>query len=88
MRHRLLKTRTAPYDRRLAGSHQQQVSSPSLGICIAAFLVMGAERLCDHCEGILTSKAYRVISEDPERGGILLEMIVFIPAAKKRKNLA
>ena len=48
---------------------------------------MGAERLCDHCEGILTSKAYRVISEDPEGGGILLDMIVCHPCSDKAQEL-
>jgi hypothetical protein len=48
---------------------------------------MGAERLCDHCERILTSKAYRVISEDPEGGGILLEMIVCHPCSEKAQEL-
>ena len=35
---------------------------------------MPTELFCDHCERTLTSKAYRVISEDP--GGILLNMLV------------
>ena len=35
---------------------------------------MKAERLCDHCEGILRGNVHRVISE--ENGIILLNMIV------------
>ena len=48
---------------------------------------MGAERLCDHCEGILTSKAYRVISEDPEGGEILLAMTVCPRCSEKAQEL-
>ena len=48
---------------------------------------MSAERFCDHCEGIFTSKAYRVISEDPEGGGILLDMIVCHPCSEKAQDL-
>jgi hypothetical protein len=47
---------------------------------------MSAERLCDHCEGILTSKAYRVISEDPEGGGILLDMLMCHPCSEKAQE--
>jgi hypothetical protein len=48
---------------------------------------MRVERLCDHCEGILTNKAYRVISEDPEGGGILLAMTVCPRCSKKAHEL-
>jgi hypothetical protein len=48
---------------------------------------MSAERLCDHCERVLTSKAYRVISEDPEDGGILLDMIVCHLCSEKAQEL-
>jgi hypothetical protein len=48
---------------------------------------MSAERLCDHCERVLTSKAYRVISEDPEGGGILLDMIVCHLCSEKAQEL-
>jgi hypothetical protein len=48
---------------------------------------MSAELLCDHCERILTSKGYRVISEEPEGGGILLDMIVCHPCREKAKEL-
>jgi hypothetical protein len=48
---------------------------------------MKAELLCDHCEGKLTSKAYRVISEDAEGGGILLEMIVCQACSEKAQEL-
>jgi hypothetical protein len=41
----------------------------------------------DRCEGILTSKSYRVISEDPEAGGILLDMIVCHPCSDKAQEL-
>lgn len=34
----------------------------------------GIEKLCDHCEGPLTGKAYRVMSE--EDGVRLLDMVV------------
>ena len=54
---------------------------------VAAFDQMSKERLCDHCEGILTSKAYRVISEDSEAGGILLDMIVCHPCSDKAEEL-
>jgi hypothetical protein len=48
---------------------------------------MSGELLCDHCERTLTSKAYRVISEDPEDGGILLDMIVCHPCSQKAQEL-
>ena len=48
---------------------------------------MGAERLCDHCEGILTSKAYRVISVDAEGGEILLAMTVCHRCSEKAQEL-
>jgi hypothetical protein len=47
---------------------------------------MGRERLCDHCERRLTSKAYHVISEDVA-GGILLNMIVCAPCNQKAQEL-
>ena len=56
-------------------------------MCVAAFAGMSAELLCDHCEGILTSKGYRVISEEPEGGGILLDMIVCHPCSEKAQEL-
>jgi superfamily II helicase len=42
--------------------------------CGSARRMNTRERLCDHCEGILTSNAYRVISKD--NGITLLDMIV------------
>ena len=47
---------------------------------------MSRERLCDHCEGRLTSKVYRVISEDAA-GGLLLNMIVCHPCNQKAQEL-
>lgn len=47
---------------------------------------MRRELLCDHCERTLTSKAYRLISQD-ERGGILLDMIVCQPCNQKAQEL-
>ena len=35
---------------------------------------MSGHSLCDHCERVLTSKAYRVVSEDS--AGVLLDEIV------------
>jgi hypothetical protein len=46
---------------------------------------MAMELFCDHCERTLTSKAYRVISEDP--GGILLNMLVCQPCNQKALEL-
>jgi hypothetical protein len=46
---------------------------------------MARELFCDHCERALTSKAYRVISEDP--GGILLDMLVCHPCNQKAQEL-
>jgi hypothetical protein len=47
---------------------------------------MSKELLCDHCERTLTSKAYRVISQDAV-GGILLDMIVCHPCSQKAQEL-
>ena len=47
---------------------------------------MSRERFCDHCERTLTSKAYRVISED-SAGGILLNMIVCHPCNQQAQEL-
>jgi hypothetical protein len=46
---------------------------------------MPRELFCDHCERVLTNKAYRVISEDP--GGILLNMLVCHPCNQKAQEL-
>jgi hypothetical protein len=46
---------------------------------------MPRELFCDHCERALTSKAYRVISEDA--GGILLDMVVCHPCNAKAQEL-
>ncbi len=46
---------------------------------------MARELFCDHCERTLTSKAYRVISEDP--GGVLLNMLVCHPCNQKAREL-
>jgi hypothetical protein len=46
---------------------------------------MPRELFCDHCERALTSKAYRVISEDP--AGILLDMLVCHPCNQKAQEL-
>ncbi len=46
---------------------------------------MAREQFCDHCERALTSKACRVISEDP--GGILLDMLVCQPCNQKAQEL-
>ena len=48
---------------------------------------MSGELLCDHCERTLLSNAYRVISEDTEGGGILLDMIVCHPCSDKAQEL-
>ena len=45
------------------------------------------ELRCDHCEQTITSNAYRVISEDTEGGGILLDMIVCPPCSEKAQEL-
>ena len=55
------------------------------GICLARRIHMARELLCDHCERTLTSKAYRVISEDP--GGVLLNMLVCHPCNQKAREL-
>ena len=55
------------------------------GIHIARSSYMPRELFCDHCERTLTSKAYRVISEDP--GGILLNMLVCHPCNQKALEL-
>ena len=55
------------------------------GICLAQCTHMARELFCDHCERALTSKAYRVISEDP--GGILLDMLVCHPCNQKAQEL-
>ena len=47
---------------------------------------MSRERLCDHCERRLTSKAYRVNSEDAA-GGLLLNLIVCQPCNQKAQEL-
>jgi hypothetical protein len=49
-------------------------------------ITMVRERLCDHCEGRLTSKAYRVISED-SAGEPLLNEIVCHPCNQKAQEL-
>jgi hypothetical protein len=46
---------------------------------------MVRELFCDHCERPLTSKAYRVVSQDP--GGILLDMLVCHPCNEKAQEL-
>ena len=48
---------------------------------------MGGERLCDHCERTLISRAYRVTSEDAKDGGILLDLIVCHPCSQKAQEL-
>ena len=55
------------------------------GICLARRMHMASELFCDHCERTLTSKAYRVISEDP--GGVLLNMLVCHPCNQKAREL-
>lgn len=55
------------------------------GICLARRIHMARELFCDHCERTLTSKAYRVISEDP--GGVLLNMLVCHPCNQKAREL-
>jgi len=55
-------------------------------MCVAAFDQMSKERLCDHCERTLKSKAYHVISEDAA-GGILLNMIVCYQCNQKAQEL-
>jgi pimeloyl-CoA synthetase len=48
---------------------------------------MTQELRCDHCERTVANKAYRVISEDTEGGGILLDMIVCDPCSEKAQEL-
>jgi hypothetical protein len=48
---------------------------------------MSGDLLCDHCERTLISEAYRVISEDTEGGGILLDMIVCHLCSEKAQEL-
>jgi hypothetical protein len=55
------------------------------GMCLARRIHMARELFCDHCERTLTSKAYRVISEDP--GGVLLNMLVCHPCNQKAREL-
>jgi len=55
-------------------------------MCVAADTQMSRERLCDHCEGRLTSEAYHVISEDAA-GRILLNMVVCHPCNQKAQEL-
>src|SRR5687768_2565184 len=55
------------------------------GMCLAPLIHMSRELFCDHCERTLTSKAYRVISEDP--GGVLLNMLVCHPCNQKAREL-
>jgi hypothetical protein len=45
------------------------------------------ELRCDHCEQTVTSNGYRVISEDTENGGILLDMIVCQACSEKAQEL-
>jgi hypothetical protein len=45
------------------------------------------ELRCDHCEQTVTRDAYRVISEDTEGGGILLDMIVCHRCSEKAQEL-
>ena len=45
------------------------------------------ELRCDHCEQTVASKGYRVISDDTEGGGILLDMIVCHPCSEKAQEL-
>ena len=45
------------------------------------------ELRCEHCEQTVTSNAYRVISEDTENGGILLDMIVCHTCSEKAQEL-
>ena len=47
---------------------------------------MSRELLCDHCERVLTKKAYRVISEDP-KGGMLLNTVVCDHCQQKAQEL-
>jgi hypothetical protein len=56
-------------------------------MCLAAVSRMSGEQLCDHCERTLVSKAYRVISEEAEGGGLLLDMIVCHPCSEKAQQL-
>ena len=55
-------------------------------MCVASHNQMSRERLCDHCERMLMSKAYHVISEDAA-GRILLDMIVCQPCNQKAQEL-
>jgi hypothetical protein len=56
-----------------------------MAYALLRFSDMPREVFCDHCERMLTSKAYRVISEDP--GGILLNMLVCHPCNQKAQEL-
>ena len=47
---------------------------------------MSRELLCDHCERTLTSKAYRVISQDAG-GEVLLDMVVCHTCSQKAQEL-
>jgi hypothetical protein len=87
MRRRMLKVRQLLI---LAGARCASTESflqTFCGICLAATSGMGAELLCDHCERTLMSNAYRVISQDAEGGGILLDMIVCHPCSQKAQEL-
>ena len=59
------------------------------GIWLALFKLnqMIKELRCDHCEQRVTSNAFRVISDDPEGGGILLDMIVCHACSEKAQEL-
>ena len=89
MRRRISKNKTASRicRRRVLKS---KASSRDIrgGICLAKnHHQMIQELRCDHCEQTVTSNAYRVISEDTEGGGILLDMIVCNPCSKKAQEL-
>jgi hypothetical protein len=47
---------------------------------------MSRQSLCDHCERLLTDRAYRVVSEDAA-GGMLLNMRVCEPCQQKAQEL-
>jgi hypothetical protein len=56
------------------------------GICLALHDQMTvANRTCDHCEGTILDKAYRVRTEDS--GLILLDMIVCYACNLEAQNL-
>lgn len=63
----------------------RRFSSLGGGMWLARCTHMAREFFCDHCERTLTSKAYRVISEDP--GGVLLNMLVCHPCNQKAQEL-